>query len=360
MSNEIYRPAGAYTGTDPFAEKPVLPPFPNITDVNTKVAAQLISEYLAGVADTSIRTTYTTADTLATASERGAIVGGNIMIDVMGDNPVVRDFGLIGIEPPINPDTIDVDFDATLDKIKQFTNDLQTSWLMRYFPAALPNGLDPLLQMITNGTIVSEAMQEIFWERAKRQAVREARRAESEAINNWAARGFDLPGGAVNARLNRINQDLQFAVSDIAAQQAIKALDIQVDAVKFAAEIGTQLQLGLANAFTGLVAAYIRLPSAATDYAVGISNARRATFNVMNDYYRLLIDNGNLRMQADQTNAELHQRYLATSAQFMASHMSSQVSAAANATDSYARIAAQTLGGVSSVTQIGIESITSS
>lgn len=359
MSNEIARPAGAYTGTDPFREKTPLPVFPAVIGRNSKKIAEDISQYLAGVADTSIRTTYTTADTLAGAAERGAVVGGNIMVDVMRDNPIAFNHALTGLTPPINPNTIDVDFDATLDKIKDFTNDLQNSWLMQYFPAALPSGLDPLLEMIVNGTIVTDAMQEIYWERAKQQAVRDSRRTSSEAINQWAGRGFNLPGGVVNARLNRISQDLQFTTAELAGQQAVKALDIQVDSVKFAAETGVQLKLGLANAITGLIGAYIRLPSAATDYAVGISNARRSTYDAMNNYYRVLIENSNLSLQADQTNVEAHQRYLATAAGFMGQFMSTHVSAAASATDAYARIAAQTLSGVNSVTQIGIETIQS-
>lgn len=363
MSNEIRRPAGSYGGFYPSTQKPPLPPpLPNFRDIldeplDPADIAPLLSQYLAEVADTSIRTTYTTADTLATSAELGAVIGGSILVDVMGENPVVANRALFGLVPPINTNTIDVDFDATLEKIRTFTSGLQNSWLTKYFPAALPNGLDPLLEQITNGTIVSEAMQEIYWERAKQQTVRDARRASNEAINQWAARGFNLPGGVVNERLNRISQDLQFATADIAAQQAIKALDIQVDTVKFAAEIGTQLQIGLANAFTGLVSAYIRLPTIATEYATGITNARRAAIDATNDYYRVLIANANLSLQADQSNADLHQRYLATAAQFMATHVSAQVSAASSATDSYARIAAQTLANINTASSIAIQTV---
>lgn len=358
MSDEIRRPANSYTYLDPFASKPALPSFPVYADnANTKVVASAISQYLAEVADASIRTTYTTADTLDTVAERAAIVGGNIMVDVMGTNPIALDRALSGLIPPPNPDNLIVDLDATLTKIKTFVNDIEHSWLTKYFPASLPNGLDPLLQMVTSGTIVTEAMQEIMWERAKQQTTRDASRARSEAVNQWASRGFSMPGGVVNKRINTINQDLLFANADLAAQQAIKALDIQVDAVKFAADVGTRLQLGLTEGLTGLITAYARLPGVATEYAVGATTAKRAAYGAINDYYQTLISNANLSLQADQTNAEIHQRYLATSASFMGSLMSAQVSAAVNATDAYAKIAAQTLSGVSNVTQIGIESI---
>jgi hypothetical protein len=358
MSNEIERPANGYTYIDPFEPKPALPTFPTLpADANTKVVAAAISKYLAEVADASIRTTYTTADTLDTAAERAAIVGGHMMVDVMGDNPIALNYALTGLTPPPTQDNLTVDFDATLGKIKTFVDSIENSWLTKYFPAALPNGLDPLLQMVTAGTIVTEAMQEIMWENAKAQTTRDARRARSEAVTQWASRGFNMPGGVVSKRLDTISQDLQYVNANLAAQQAIKALDIQVDAVKFAAEIGTRLQLGLTEGLTGLINAYSRLPSAATDYAVGITNAKRAAYSAINDYYQVLIENSKLALAADQTNAELHQRYAATAASFMGSVMSSHVTAAVNATDAYAKIAAQTLGVVNGVTQIGIESI---
>lgn len=358
MSNEIVRPAGGYTYVSPWEAKPTLPVFPAVAGRDTKTVAGLISQYLAEVADVSIRTTYTTADTLNLAAEKAAINGGNMMVDVMGDNPIVADWRLLGIpEPSINLNNVDGDFNGTLTKIKEFMDGLENSWLMRYFPAALPDGLDPLLEMVTGGTIVSDAMQEIMWERAKQQTTRDSSRAKKEAINQWAGRGFSLPGGALTSRIDRINQDLQFTNADLAAQQAIKALDIQVDTVKFAAEIGTQLRLGLINGFTGLVSAYSRLPSAATEYATGIANAKRALYSATNDYYRMQLDNSGLRLQADQTNTEMHQRYLQTAASFMGQYMSTQVQATAAATDSYAKIAAQVLANVNAVTQIGIESI---
>lgn len=358
MSNEIERPSNSYTYLDPFEGKPTLPVFPTIADdANTKVVAAAISKYLAEVADASIRTTYTTADTLDLVAERAAIVGGNIMVDVMGTNPTVLNYALTGLAPPPNPDGLVVDFDATLAKIKTFVDGVENSWLTKYFPAALPNGLDPLLQLVTAGTLVTPAMQEIMWEIAKGQTARDARRARSEAVSQWASKGFNMPGGVVSKRLDTISQDLLYANAALAGQQALKALDIQVDAVKFAAEIGTRLQLGLTEGLTNLISAYARLPGVASDYAVGVTTAKRAAYGVINDYYQTLISNSNLSLQSDQSNAELHQRYLATSASFMGSVMSSQVSAAVNATDAYARIAAQTLSGVSSVTQIGIESI---
>ncbi|MDL2342463.1 MAG: hypothetical protein QFB87_05300 [Patescibacteria group bacterium] len=288
---------------------------------------------------------------------KAALTGNDIIISTMGENPVVRD---LAVALPKAPDisALNVDFDAALQQVKGVVDGLQNSWLLKYFPASLPNGLDPLLQQIMAGTIVTPAMQEILWERAKQQGMRDAARVQDEAVSQWASRGFSLPGGAINTTLNRTNQDLFFANADFAAQQAIKALDIQVDSVKFAAEIGTKLQLGLINGLTELVNAYSRLPASAAEYASAVANAKRAAYGAVSEYYRTYIESAGLSLRADEANADIQQRYLATAASFMGSTMSAHVSAVTSAVDSYARTAASTIGGLNNVTSIGIQSTT--
>jgi hypothetical protein len=329
---------------------------PNLSGLGPADAASELTKYLTTVAQVSISDTNFNAAFNLGVPERAAIGASQIIVGAMGDNPTVRDFS--GTIPIPNTDTLNVDFDAALVQVKDVVDSLEQSWLLKYFPAALPEGLDPLLQQITSGTIVTNATQEILWERAKQQGNRENARLQDEAITLWAARGFSLPGGAINATANKNQQALFFANADFAAQQALKALDIQVESTKFAAEIGTRLRLGLIDGLTGLVNAYSRLPSAAADYATGVSNARRAGLAAVSDYYNTLIQNANLSLRADEANADLHHRYLNTAASFMGASMSANVSAATASLDAYARTAAATISSLNNVTSIGIQSTT--
>lgn len=361
MSNEIQRVTGEPTISETFADVPaaVSPPSFVSTDgtyLGPSAAAAKLTEYLAGLASRSITNAENRANSLPKSMTAAAVAGNGILVAAMGDNPVVRDNSILGLTTPGNAALIEGDFEGILTKVKSLVStDLKNSWLMQYFPASLPNGLDPLLQMVTSGTIVTEAMQEIIWERAKQQTARDASRARRELVSQWASKGFSMPGGVVSKKLDAIEQNLQFANADLAAQQAIKALDIQVDAVKFAADVGTRLQLGLINGLTGLVTAYLRVPTVAAEYSLGITNARRQAYSAVNEYYRVLIDNANLRVRADEANADLHQRYLATSASFMGSAMNTHITAVSNAVEAYARTASSTIAGLNNVTSIGID-----
>jgi hypothetical protein len=256
---------------------------------------------------------------------------------------------IVNIPPVPTVDGMIVDFDAALAQIKAVVDSVQNSWLMEYFPAAMPGGLDPLMTTILNGEIVSGVTQEIMWERAKAQGIRDAARAESEAVAQWASRGFSLPGGALNKQIMMVQQDLMFTNADLAAQQALKALDLQVDAVKFAADVGTRLRLGLVQGLTGLITAYSRLPSAAADYASAVAKARRDAYGAIAEYYRAVIAGSEMTLRADIANAENALKHLQIVASYQGQFGANQVNARVAAVDTFAKTASAALSGLNGV-----------
>ena len=242
-----------------------------------------------------------------------------------------------------------VDFGAALAQVKGVVDGLQNSWLMTYFPAVLPLGLDPLLSQITNGTIITQAMQDILWERAKQQGLREAARYEDAMVSQWASRGFSLPGGVVANQLLVKNQDLLHMNAGFAAQQAIKALDIQIEQTKFAAEIGVKLRLGLIASLTGLVEAYTKLPLAAAEYAGAVARAQQASYAAITEYYRMLLTSSEITLRADMANADNDMKYIATAGTFIGGIVREQVAAAIAETNVYAQSAAAAISGLTGV-----------
>lgn len=245
-----------------------------------------------------------------------------------------------------------MDFNAALVQVKGVVDSLQNSWLMQYFPAAMPTGFDPLMAQIINGTIITQAMQELLWERAKQQGLRDAARFEDTMISQWASRGFSMPGGVLNNQLILKGQELLHMNAGFAAQQAIKALDIQVDQTKFAAQIGTQLRLGLINGLTALTDAYARLPQAAADYAAAVSRAQAAAYAAISDYYRMIISSSELSLRADIANADNDMKYVATAGAFIGSIVRSQAEATIAQTNVYAQSAAAALSGLTGVATV--------
>lgn len=266
--------------------------------------------------------------------------------------PTVPAANVPTLPPPPGASTLAVDFDAALAQVRGVVDALSGSWLMQYFPAAMPDGFDPLMDLVLNGAIVSDAMQEIMWERAKAQTARDAARFEDEAVAQWASRGFSLPGGVINKQIQRKNQDLFFANADLAAQQTIKALELQVDAAKFAADVGTKLRLGLIDGLTRLVSVYAQLPVAAANYAAAVAEAKRAAYTAIGEYYRAVIAASDITLKPSIVNAELMQRHVGDLVQVSGTAMGHQVHAAAAGTNALAQVASASLNGLNGVAAV--------
>jgi hypothetical protein len=266
--------------------------------------------------------------------------------------PTVPAANVPTLPPPPGASTLAVDFDAALAQVRGVVDALSGSWLMQYFPAAMPDGFDPLMDLVLNGAIVSDAMQEIMWERAKAQTARDAARFEGEVVSQWASRGFSLPGGVINKQIQRKNQDLFFANADLAAQQTIKALELQVDAAKFAADVGTKLRLGLIDGLTRLVSVYAQLPVAAANYAAAVAEAKRAAYTAIGEYYRAVIAASDITLKPAIINAELMQRYVGDLVQVSGTAMGHQVHAAAAGTNALAQVGAASLSGLNGIASV--------
>lgn len=328
---------------------------PNITTMkNAQDISKYISQYILDNLDVSYRLYDDEKTIVDTALTEGSAAAHSFMNENLRPTTSVAHVN-VPIPPAPSFDNMQVDFDAAMRQVKGVVDGLSGSWLMQYFPAALPNGVEPLLAQVTSGTLISEAMQEVFWTRAKYQAQRDAARYEDEAVSTWASRGFSMPGGVVNKQIARKNQDLFSANADLAAQQAIKALEIQIDAVKFAADVSTKLRLGLISGLTGLVSAYAQLPTAASSYAAALANAKRESYAAIHEYYKTLIASSQLRVEVDKFNVENNLEYAKVQADFIVKYIGESISAAATAMNSVTSQAAAQISGLGNVSTIGIQ-----
>lgn len=249
-------------------------------------------------------------------------------------------------------DELQSDPDSAFTIIQSRIDALRNSWLMTYFPAAIPDGFDPLMQQILGGELITAAEQEILWERAKEQGMRDAARAEDEAVTQWASRGFAMPGGVVVNRLQIQQQELFHANADFAAQQAIKAIDLRVEAVKFAADIGTKLRLGLIDGLTRLIAAELSITTGSLDYIGAKAKAKTAAYGAITDYNRALIQKAELTLRGDITNSTSAIGYADALGRYAGSVIAQRVNAGVAEAEAYSRSAAAALSGLNGVASV--------
>jgi hypothetical protein len=234
------------------------------------------------------------------------------------------------------------------DYAKHFVDGMNNSWVMKFFPAAVPGGIDTLLQAVTQ-SLVPEALQEIMWSRAKAQGMRDNARFEDEQVTTWASRGFSMPSGVLANQLMMKQQQLAYTNADLAAQQAIKALDIQIDGIKFAADLSVKLQLGLIEGMNGLLNAYSKIGMAEMDHNAAMTNATNQLFGGVTSYYDTLVKSAATDTQSALGRADIGIKQDGLLRQAWSDLVREKTTAALTSAQVYAQVANATLGGLHGV-----------
>lgn len=325
---------------------------PNLSGLTTAQQINALNQYIVNVAGTSLYSFDQLQDKAQKAARDGATEANQAFYADVGNPFQYIAKPTITLPPVPDVSSLNVNFDTALAQVTGVVNGLQNSWLMSYFPATMPNGFDPLMQQILAGAIVTQTQQDLLWGRAKAQGLRDVARMEDEAVNRWASRGFSMPGGVVENQINKAQQESLHVNAGFAAQQAIKALDLQVDAVKFAADKGTELRLGLINGLTGLVTAYSHLPAAAAEYASAVSAARRASYEAIAEYYRTVLMASELTLKVDMANQDNMIRSSTLAGDWIGKYTNSYIEAMERSINNYAETAGRALSGMNSITNI--------
>lgn len=239
------------------------------------------------------------------------------------------------------------------DYAKHFLDGMNNAWVMKFFPAAVPGGIDTLLQAVTQ-SLVPEALQEIMWSRAKAQGMRDNARFEDEQVTTWASRGFSLPSGVLANQLMMKQQQLAYTNADLAAQQAIKALDIQIDGIKFAADLSVKLQLGLIEGMNGLINAYSRVGIAEMDHNAAMTNATNQLFGGVTAYYDTLVKSAATDTQSRLGVADIGTKQDSLLQKAWSDLVREKTTAALTSAQVFAQMANAAFGGLHGVTSASV------
>ena len=236
---------------------------------------------------------------------------------------------------------------------KTLMDGMNNSWVMKFFPAAVPGGIDTLLQAVTQ-SLVPEALQEIMWSRAKAQGMRDNARFEDEQVTTWASRGFSLPSGVLANQLMVKQQQLAYTNADLAAQQAVKALDIQIDGVKFAADISVKLQLGLISGMNSLIDAYNKVALAEMDHNAAMTTATNQLFGGVTAYYDTLVKSAATDTQSILGRQDIGVKQDSMLRQAWSDLVRERSSAAVSGAQVYAQMANAAFGGLHGVASASV------
>lgn len=170
-------------------------------------------------------------------------------------------------------------------------------WSEDYYDSALLSDVTGrLTTMLLGGTGLPPAIEQAIWDRGRGREDVVAKKATQEAYEEFAARGFSLPTGALAGRVAEVWQKNREASSTFSRDVAIKQAELEVENLKFSVQHGIQLE-GQMMTYSG-------------QYAQRALDAAKTTVQVAIDIFNAQVALYNSRLQAYQTEAQVYKELI--------------------------------------------------
>lgn len=177
-----------------------------------------------------------------------------------------------------------------------------TDYLARFFPGAIAAVCDDWIQnaIVNGGTGIPAAIEQAIWDRARGREIAEAGRLEQDAANQFAARGFPMPPGALAARMLEVQQDAANKSATISRDTAIKNVEIEIQNIRFAIEQGLRVRIEVIKGIGDYIRAWLKPADDAVAYAQALVLAKERLWNEAANYYRAMIDEARMNLEAQR------------------------------------------------------------
>ncbi len=103
--------------------------------------------------------------------------------------------------------------------------------------------------MLSGGTGLPPAIEAALFDRARARDDVASMKAEQDAVDAFAARGFDMPPGMLVKQLDAVREDNRLKAAANNREILIKATDVEIENLRFAVTQGIALEQLLINAF---------------------------------------------------------------------------------------------------------------
>lgn len=287
-----------------------LPPLP-IPPFGTYVGTSVAAATTYGVLNTSLEIAYgMSAESDLKLDQALALTETPPLITAPGDLNAIA-LPLAPAVDLIDPAAAQALYDSAKNEITQLLATAFSSFFVDFFP--LGDELAVARDWIENaiavgGSGINTGVENQIWERDRDRVLKEATRAEGEAISNWASRGFPLPPGALNFNLQQIQRDTQDKLGESSRNQAIKVFDTEIENVRFAVDKAISLRSAAITAAGDYIRTLVLGPQVGAQLATTLLDAQAKVAGIATDFYRAQITALEVPLRIATTNAELNQR----------------------------------------------------
>lgn len=198
--------------------------------------------------------------------------------------------------------------------------------------------------ILYGGTGIPADVEAQIYNRAKSREIKEAAKMAQVATIQFANRGFQLPSGALTARLLEVQQDADDKISTINRDIMVKQVEIEIENIKFAIDQGVKIRVSILSAISEYLKAYLLPISLANERATAMANAKGILLNSSADYYRAMIAEAELVFKAEEINSTSYNALVTTFMQTYQRATEANSSTGASVANSLAQVAAQASG----------------
>lgn len=203
-------------------------------------------------------------------------------------------------------------FEDVWENIVDKLSVMYAGYMEKFFPNEC-NYLQHAQQWICNaitqgGTGINAHIEEQIWQRDRARILRDAARAESELVGGYAARGWPLPTGAMQAGIANLQMDTLDKVAQASRDVAIKQAEMEVENVRFAIERAIGLYgvaIGAAKDYVVALSSSVGTPA---QLLPSITDSQSRLISAASSYYQSRIAAKELKLKAAMPNAEWQQQ----------------------------------------------------
>lgn len=165
-------------------------------------------------------------------------------------------------------------------------------------------------EMLSGSVGIPAAIWDQIWDRARTNEQKTAQAAINAAAEEWAARGFSLPPGALDARIREAQQNVQNAANQLNREIAIQQAQMEVENLRIAVAQGIALESRLIQLHEGQAQRALAAAQFAFEATVNVFNAKVGLFNAQLQSYSTQAQVYRERVQAELANIEIYRAQL--------------------------------------------------
>lgn len=224
--------------------------------------------------------------------------------------PSVPTFDEIGLPTldPITLPTIDPgDFPQFSDIAGDFAPLTDHDYVEPPYVSELEQPLiDKILEWLLGGTGLPPWLWDAIWEKERANEEETGLKLVQEAMEDFAARGFELPPGPLASRVQQAHEQVNRQVNTRAREVAIQYAQMEVDNIRHAMQQGIVLEGQLKDHFHRVQDRLLRAAIATLEASISVYNAFANVYNTQVLAYRVAIEANNIAIQQELAKLEVY------------------------------------------------------